>query len=124
MALTLLNQLAGQMVKILAVDVNGETLKTACNNLTNSFKAQGSSRITKITPYVCVLSTSENVDKLFDEALKTFGDIDIFIANAGFAYYELISTPDWTHMEKIYRVNVFSSIYIIEKMQAIHGDRP
>ena len=34
------------------------------------------------------LSSRVGVDKLFDEALNHFGEIDAFIANAGIAYYE------------------------------------
>jgi short-subunit dehydrogenase len=61
--------------------------------------------------------------RLFDDALKALGSVDIFIANAGFAYFEAISQPDWAHIEKIYRVNVFNAIYAVEKMQALNGDR-
>jgi short-subunit dehydrogenase len=47
------------------------------------------------------------------------GGIDIFIANAGFAYWERIGEPDWGRIEAIFRTNVFSPIYAVQKMQAL-----
>lgn len=114
--LAVLKQLAGHKARIMAVDLNAGALKTACDGL-----AGGAG---EIVPYPCDLSTPENVERLFDEALKTFGSLELFIANAGFAYFEEITQPDWAHIEKIYRVNVFNAIYSVEKMQALNGDRP
>jgi short-subunit dehydrogenase len=122
--LALLDLLAGQPVQLLAVDINGEALKAACDHISRTLEGRGASLVAKITPYVCDLSVAGNVDGLFDAALKILGSLDVFIANAGFAYYEQIEQSDWAHIEKIYRVNVFSTIYAIEKMQALHGDQP
>jgi uncharacterized protein len=110
--LAVLKRLAGCDARIMAVDLNAGALQTACGALKH------------VIPYQCDLSTPENVDRLFDEALKTLGSVDIFIANAGFAYFEAISQPDWAHIERIYRVNVFNAIYTVEKMQALNGNRP
>ena len=52
------------------------------------------------------------------------GGIDLFIANAGFAYYEKIEKPDWDHLTRIYQLNVFSAIYATEKMQDLNKGRP
>ena len=122
--LALLTRLADQPVQILAVDINADGLKTVCHDLLQINNRPGSFPDAKIIPYVCDLSTQENVDKLFDKALAVLGGVDLFIANAGFAYYERIEKPNWEHIEKIYQVNVFSSLYIIEKMQALNGDNP
>ena len=122
--LALLNMLARQQVQILAVDVNEEALKTVCNNLLQLTKGSNTIPVAKVTAYVCDLSAAENVDKLFEFAMVLLGGIDLFIVNVGFAYYEQIEKADWTHIEKIYRVNVFSNLYIIEKMQALFGDKP
>lgn len=62
------------------------------------------------------VSTQEGVDKVFEFAQKTMGSIDMFIANAGFAYLEKLDTPDWKHIEYIYNLNVFSPIYSLEKL--------
>jgi len=77
----------------------------------------------RIIKFNCDISNSENVDRLFEFALEKLGSIDLFIANAGFAYYEKITTPDWQHIEQIYHTNVFSAIYSSEKMREINADR-
>lgn len=59
------------------------------------------------------------VDRLFDEAHRLMGSIDIFIANAGFTYYGPIGEPDWDRIEAIYRVNVFSPLYAAQKMAQV-----
>jgi short-subunit dehydrogenase len=50
--------------------------------------------------------------------------IDLFIANAGYAYYEKIQKPDWEHIARIYQLNVFSAIYSAEKMKALNAGHP
>ncbi len=114
--LALLEELADLPCRVLAVDVNALALEAACARL-NGKAAQ-------ITPYACDLSSRANVDALFEQALSTLGRIDIFFANAGFAYYEEIEAPDWEHIERIFRVNTFNTLYTIEKMQALYGRGP
>lgn len=114
----LLELLAEYSAQVLAVDINAGALHATCNEVL------GTSRSATITPYICDLSSAENVDRLFEQALQTLGRIDLFIANAGFAYYEQVEQPDWEHIERIFRVNVFNTLYTIEKMQALYGDEP
>jgi short-subunit dehydrogenase len=77
----------------------------------------------RVKPYSCDVSRKENVDMLFQYALETLGGIDIFIANAGFAYCEELLSPDWKHIEEIYATNVTSPIYSFEKMKSINAGR-
>jgi short-subunit dehydrogenase len=77
----------------------------------------------KIKPFICDLSKQTEIDRLFDFALIQFQTIDIFIANAGFAYYEEISKPDWQRIESIFQVNVFSPIYSFQKMKELNVGR-
>ena len=77
----------------------------------------------KIIPFVCDLSQQSEIDRLFEFALTQFQTIDIFIANAGFAYYEIIEKPDWQRIEKIFQVNVFSPIYAFQKMKELNVGR-
>ncbi len=103
----LLNQLVGfEGVTVLAVDLN------EVENTSN-----------KIISFKCDLSQQSEVDRLFEFALTQFQTIDIFIANAGFAYYEVIDKPDWQRMEKIFQVNVFSPIYAFQKMKDLNVGR-
>ncbi len=77
----------------------------------------------RIITYSCDVSNKENIDMLFEYATKTLGKIDIFIANAGFAYCEEIQEADWEHIEKIYQTNVISPLYSLEKMKVMNVGR-
>ncbi|MBB4037963.1 short-subunit dehydrogenase [Dysgonomonas hofstadii] len=78
----------------------------------------------KVYPLAVDISTKEGVDKLFEVAKEMVGHVDVFIANAGFAYLEKISEADWQHLEKIYSLNVFSPIYSLEKLLVSSRDKP
>jgi short-subunit dehydrogenase len=112
----LLNQLASYPTQIVAVDINQDELQIAVD-------AVPAARAT-ISPYTCNLAQQANVDTLFDDVLDLMGGIDLFIANAGYAYYEKIETPDWEHIARIFQLNVFSAIYSAEKMRALNPNRP
>lgn len=77
----------------------------------------------KCTAISCDVSEPKNIDKLFKEAEKKLGGVDLFIANAGFAYYEKIEKSNWDHIEKIYRVNFMAPVYVAQKMKEINGER-
>lgn len=70
------------------------------------------------------ISQPATVDALFEFAQQTLGNIDIFIANAGFAYYEQTGAADWQHIDNIYRCNTYSPIYSAHKMAEINRERP
>ncbi|MCS6794953.1 MAG: SDR family NAD(P)-dependent oxidoreductase [Raineya sp.] len=70
--------------------------------------------------YQTDLTQPENLDFLFEKLTSDFEKIDIFIANAGFAYYEHLQNPDWEHLQKIFALNVFSPIYSLLKMRKIN----
>ncbi len=72
-----------------------------------------------VCPFAADISTQQGVDRVFDFALKKMGNIDVFIANAGFGYYEKIGSPDWEHIDLIFSTNVISPIYGLEKMLKI-----
>lgn len=69
-----------------------------------------------VYPFAADVSCKEGVDKVFEYAKQTLGEVHIFIANAGYAYLEKLNTPDWQHIEGIYSLNVFSPIYSLEKL--------
>lgn len=75
-------------------------------------------------PFQCDLSTPEGIDSLFDYALQTLGSIDVFVANAGFAYYEKMGEADWQHISAIYDLNFKSVVYSAQKMKQLHGSEP
>jgi short-subunit dehydrogenase len=111
----LLHQLAVYPAHIVAADLNREGLEAVI--------ASSPAATAAITPYLCDLSQQAGIDGLFDEALRRLGGIDLFIANAGFAYYEHIDTPDWAHIAHIFQVNVFAAMYAAEKMRVLNVGR-
>ena len=72
----------------------------------------------------CDVSKKESIDELFDFAIKKFGHIDLFISNAGFAYYEKIDRADWEHIESIVDTNFNGFVYCLEKMKEEFGKAP
>lgn len=69
------------------------------------------------------LSQAQTLDQLFAFAQQEMGTIDIFIANAGFAYYEQTQAANWAHIDAIYRCNTYSPIYSAHKMAEINRGR-
>lgn len=69
----------------------------------------------KVIPMQCDVSTPENVDRIFETAIEKLGSIDIFYANAGFPYYEMMDYVNWDRIENIFKVNVYSPIYSMQK---------
>lgn len=112
----MLEALAAFPAHIIAADIHGERLAEALASV------QGCAA--QATPFVGDLSQPEGVDALFDFAMESLGSVDLFIANAGFAYFERLEQPDWAHIEAIYRLNVFSPIYAALKMRQLNASRP
>ena len=96
-----LKLLVGNGNKILAVDLKTDKIETFDPN--------------EVIPYVCDVSKKENVDSIFTKAIEVLGSIELFIANAGFPYYEVMDYVNWERVQKIFEVNVFSPIYSFQK---------
>lgn len=69
----------------------------------------------------CDVSKKEEIDEFFDFAMEKLGGIDLYISNAGFAYYEKLDEPDWEHATAITYTNFISTVYAAEKMKKMHG---
>ena len=78
----------------------------------------------KVWVFQADLALPADNDALFDFALLQMGSIALFVANAGFAYYEQIGQADWQRIEKIYQVNVFAPLYAAQKMRELCGEQP
>ena len=72
----------------------------------------------------CDVSKKEELDAFFDFAMEKLGGIDLYIANAGFAYYEKLTNPDWEHIASIMDTNFTGTVYAAEKMKQLHGSEP
>lgn len=106
-----------EMLDILA-SYNGVKILAVARHIDNISGAEG-----VVYPFSADVSSPEGIDKVFSYAQQIFGHIDIFIANAGFAYLERLEAPDWQHIRKIYDLNVFSPVYSLEKLVAISKNR-
>lgn len=100
-----------EMVKLL-LDFPCKIIAVDIHPLPESLLVQG-----KVYFLQADLSQKEHLDLLFEKLASDFDKIDVFIANAGFAYYEKLQEPDWGHLEKIFALNVFSPIYSLLKIQ-------
>ncbi|MGB7338723.1 MAG: SDR family NAD(P)-dependent oxidoreductase [Phototrophicaceae bacterium] len=100
----LLTQLAAYDTTIIAVDIQSDALDAVCQKLEN--------QPADIQPFIGDMTQSSEIDRLFERVEH----IDIFIANAGFAYYEKLNAPDWQHIERIYQLNTLSPIYAATQM--------
>lgn len=96
--------------KILAVDLKTDKIDTFDK--------------TTVTGFICDISTQENVDSIFDKATEVLGDIDIFIANAGFPYFEKMDYVNWNKIDKIFKVNTYSPIYSYQKLVEYKKGKP
>ena len=106
----LLRELSQKADHITCADVNSAALQATIAALP-SHKAN-------ITPFVGDLAMASTVDDLITAGLAAMGSIDVFIANAGFAYYERMDYHDWQRIEKIFALNTFSPIYTAQALQA------
>ncbi len=109
----LVNELLNFDCKIIAADINAELL----NKVTSSYTD-------KVKPYVCNLANPDHIDQLFETSINLYGSVDIFIANAGFGYYEQLKEGEWSRLEQIFRVNTISPIYSLLKMNKINSGKP
>jgi len=107
----LLHQLFPLPVQVVAVGRDETRLRDAV-------AAAGATQARFLT-FPCDLARHEEVDRLFAFAIKQMGGIDLFFANAGFAYWEQIGEPDWERIEAIFQTNVYSPIYAAQKMEAL-----
>lgn len=113
----LLEALAHFPCHILAADVSGDELQEAALRLTDAPAHLAA-------PLVCDLSTQDGVEQLLAAAEARLGGVDLFIANAGFAYYGYCDAPDWQALERIFRLNVLSPLYAAQAMRAQHQEQP
>ena len=86
--------------RILAVDINGDKINGFADN---------------VIPLICDVSSKENVDMIFSKAEELFGQIDVFYANAGYPYYEIMDYTDWDRTARMFETNVYSPIYSYQK---------
>lgn len=71
--------------------------------------------------FPCDVGEIHQQEALFDFAIKTLGRIDIFVANAGFAYYGKTTTyAGKPPLEKIFSVNALAPCFAAIKMKELY----
>lgn len=103
-------------VKIIAADLNETLLHQTLEGLPPSSG--------RVYPFVCDLSLPTDAQRLFDFALQQLGHIDIYVANAGFGYYEAASSLTWERTERLFRVNVYAPLDAWARMKVLNPTRP
>lgn len=98
------------LLKELSIIDNVRIIAVA-RNIYNIPKLEGT-----IYPFSADLTQPEEIDRLFEYANTKLDNVDIFIANAGFAYMEKLGMPNWNHNEKIFALNTLSPIYSLQKL--------
>jgi short-subunit dehydrogenase len=111
----LMKQLAAHPCQIIAADLHQSALDEAIHALGNHPTAA-------IKPFAGDIGLPLTIDRLIEFGYQQMGGVDIFIANAGFAYYEAFGTPEWAHIEKIYAVNTIAPLYTLGLMAGLHRD--
>ncbi|MBD3415039.1 MAG: SDR family NAD(P)-dependent oxidoreductase [Candidatus Aminicenantes bacterium] len=107
----ILQALKNKNVRIIAADIHSQNLKKAIGDVPDCHA------------FVADLSKPEEIDRLFDFTIQKIETIDLFIANAGFAYYEKLENPDWEHQRKIIDLNFNGPVYSAVKMAALNKNR-
>ncbi|WP_247231625.1 SDR family oxidoreductase [Telluribacter sp. SYSU D00476] len=78
----------------------------------------------RILPFVGDLSQKSTLDALFETAQREMQGVDIFVANAGFAYYESYpAQANWDHLQRIFELNVYAPLYTIQKMKELNPNK-
>lgn len=71
---------------------------------------------TNVFPLSLDVSKPDSVDFMIDEAIRQMGGIDCVITCAGFGYYENFQDKNYEHIETIFRTNVLSPLYTLQRV--------
>jgi len=75
-----------------------------------------------VIPFDADITTEAGVDSIFAKAEELWDKVDIFYNNAGFPYFEQYNYCDWARIDRIFRGNSISPIYMYAKyMQHLNG---
>ena len=110
----LLHELEPFAVGGLAVDRDAAGLRAALAELPGRARWQ---------ELVCDVGSDAGVETVLARVAALSG-VDVFFANAGFAYYERFGATEWEHAEAIFRVNVLSPLVTLARLEARAAGRP
>lgn len=81
-------------------------------------------RLSGVTALSYDMSGPGQIDAMLAEAIRLLGRVDVFFANAGFAYYGEANAADWTRAQDIFAVNTYAPIYTLQKLASLQKDMP
>lgn len=74
-----------------------------------------------VIPFRADISHEEELERCFRFVEENWNGLDIFIANAGFAFCQDLSESEPEDVQKIFSTNVFSQIFALERFMASPG---
>ena len=92
--------------------IKGTKITAVARNITSLKKLP----YNQVYPVSCDCSQPENIDAMLESAIHKMGGIDCVIACAGFGYYERFERKDFAHIERIFQTNVFSPMYLLQRL--------
>ncbi|KMY54683.1 oxidoreductase [Bacillus sp. FJAT-27231] len=84
-----------------------DRLKEIKEELTRTFSAD-------VFIYSIDISRKEEVERVFDEILKTVASVDVLVNNAGFGVFNEAHEAKWEEIESMFQVNVLGLIACIQ----------
>lgn len=87
---------------------------------TDSITALGLANVTALS---YDMSRPEAIDSMLTDCMERLDEIDVFFANAGFAYYGKTGPADWAKMQAIYATNTFAPVYTLQKLLELQGSK-
>ena len=94
-----------EMLKMLADPKNGNTILTASRTAEEKLGNYADN----VIAFNADTGSKEDIDAIFAKAEEVFDKIDIFIANAGFPYYEKF---DYVNYDKIDKIRGMDIIFV------------
>ncbi len=94
-------RLASQGAKVAIFDVNEEGLQATAAEADN------------ITPFVCDISSLEDVDARVSEVAASLGPVDLLVHAAALMPSHLLAEHTHEGMERLFRINYFGTTYMV-----------
>lgn len=99
-------RLAHDGFKVIVQDINEKLLL----DTENEFKDKGYN----VASFVSDVSSKQDQENLVEFAVKTFGQLDVFVNNAGIDAVSPFLEVDEAQLERVFKVNVFGTVFGIQ----------
>ncbi|RZJ33799.1 MAG: SDR family oxidoreductase [Flavobacterium sp.] len=93
--------------RIALIDINDEKLHEAVKDITDETGAE-------TTPYVCDISSEDNVKEVFETIIANLKRIDVVVNNAGLMLFKPLEEQTLADWQKIFSVDLFGAFFFIK----------